>query len=61
MSSLLESYLDVLYGQEILYRLPDVIQEKCEGCVVESLFLQDHTCFLLAKRVQLDLHIEDVL
>ena len=53
--------MDVLYGQEILYRLPDVIQEKCEGCVVESLFLQDHTCFLLAKREQLDLHIEDVL
>lgn len=61
MASLLQSYWDVFYAQEILHCLPSVIQRNCEGCTFESLSQQDHTCDHLTRRQQLDLYFEDVL
>ena len=60
-SSLLESYLDFFYAQEILYRLPIVVKRTCQGCLLDSLSQTDHTCLNLTKRQQLSLYFEDVL
>lgn len=60
-SSLLESYLDFFYAQEILYRLPIVVKRTCQGCLWDSLSQTDHTCLNLTKRQQLSLYFEDVL
>ena len=49
MSSLLESYLDVLYAKEILDKLPGVIKQKCGGCQRESLSQVNHVCIALSK------------
>ena len=60
-SSLLESYLDFFYAKEILYRLPMVMKQKCEGCLWGSLSQTDHDCVSLTKRQQLSFCFEDIL
>lgn len=60
-SSLLDSYLDFFYAKEILYRLPSVIKQTCQGCLWGSLSQTDHACVNLTKRQQLDLYFEDIL
>lgn len=59
--SLLDSYLDYFYAKEILYRLPIVMKQTCEGCLWESLSQTDHVCVSLSKRQQLSLFFEDIL
>ena len=60
-ASLLNAYLDFFYAKEILRILPDVIQQKCEGCQLDSLSQTDHTCQDLTKRQQLTVYLEDIL
>ena len=47
---MLDSYMDYFYEKEILYRLPVVMKEKYEGCLVNFLSQTDHTCFIKTKR-----------
>ncbi len=61
MVSLLESYLDFFYAKEILYRLPEVIRQKCEGCLYDSLSQTDHTCLSYTRRYYFTLYVDDIL
>ena len=60
-ASLLQSYLDFFYAKEILFQLPRVNERHCQGCIMESLSQTDHTCFLVTKRAQLSLYLDEVL
>ena len=61
MSSLLESYLDVLYAKEIVNQLPGVMKQKCGGCRRESLSQTDHMCVKLNKTEQISCCLDDIL
>lgn len=60
-ASLMDSYLDFFYAKEILRHLPKVIQQKCEGCQLDSLSQTDHTCLDLTKRQQLSRYLDEIL
>ena len=61
MDLMVTSYLDVVYAEEILAHLPEVVRRMCEGCLIDSLSQRDHTCIDINAQEQLTLYFDDIL
>ena len=61
LTSLLESYLDFFYAQEIRTKMYSVSKKKCYGCQNSCLSQLNHSCLALTNRQQLELYFEDIL
>ena len=59
--SLLQSYFDFYYANEIRLKMHRVFQTKCSGCQSSRLSQIDHACLMLTEEQQLKLHFEDIL
>ena len=58
--SLLDSYFDFVYAEEIKSVLHDVCRKNCGGCTINSLSQLDHTCLLTMKE-QLQLYWDYII
>lgn len=58
-ASLLDSYFDFIYANEICDKSRFLFKQMCWGCQKDSLSQLDHTC-VLSKYEQLELHFEEM-
>lgn len=58
---LLESYFDFYYAMEIKEKFSNISRKICEGCNVNSLSQNGHTCIDLSIRERLELYFEDIV
>ena len=59
--SLLHSYLDFFYAQEIFDKMQSMFKKKCFGCQNDCLSQRDHVCISLSTGQQLELYMQDIL